>query len=197
MLADKLGIKVQAGATSTVFAALAAENAAFAGMSYQTLSETAEQWPIIGRQDVYYGGTGYDNHQGLGCTLSPVGEDVKRPPLSRQTFLFNPKDGLLTLIPFKRLFDRGTMMVDTVLLEQRKAGPVLTLHPKTAGAMKLVDQSAVAVEIHGVSYSLTVALDKNAPEGVGLAPASVGLPLTGPLPVRLRSAEPIINPDER
>jgi NADH-quinone oxidoreductase subunit G len=197
LLAEKLGIKVQAGAASQTFAALASEYTAFKGLSYRSLSETAEQWPIIGRQDVYYGGTGYDNHQGLGQTLAPIEEEVVRQPYSRQAFTFNPKDGLLTLIPFERLYDRGTMMVDTVLLDQRKAGQILTLHPKTADALALVDQAAVAVEIHGTSYHFVIALDENAPEGVGLAPASVGLPLTAPMQVRLGSAEAVINPDER
>ena len=39
----------------------------------QKLAEVVEQWPIIGREDLYYGGTGYKNSQGLGVQLPLVG----------------------------------------------------------------------------------------------------------------------------
>ena len=36
----------------------------YAGLSYQRLAEVTEQWPIVGRKDMYYGGTGYANCKG-------------------------------------------------------------------------------------------------------------------------------------
>ncbi len=43
----------------------------YADVTYQKLAEVTEQWPIIGREDLYYGGTSYENRQGLGVQLSP------------------------------------------------------------------------------------------------------------------------------
>jgi NADH-quinone oxidoreductase subunit G len=48
---------------------IAATVQAFSGISFGKLAETTEQWPIIGRNDLYYGGTSYQNVQGLGVHL--------------------------------------------------------------------------------------------------------------------------------
>ena len=42
----------------------------FSGVSYLKLAEVTEQWPIVGRRDLYYGGTTYENKQGLGVQLA-------------------------------------------------------------------------------------------------------------------------------
>ena len=38
------------------------------------LAEVKPQWPIVGRGDIYYGGTTYENTQGLGAHLSAGGD---------------------------------------------------------------------------------------------------------------------------
>jgi NADH-quinone oxidoreductase subunit G len=194
MLAEKLGLMVESRAAALIFAAIATEKPAFAGLSYLALAETSDQWPIIGRKDVYYGGTGYDNNQGLGRTLLPAGEEAERKAAAPQTFATNPAEGLLTLVPFTRLYDHGAMMVDTPLLQKRKAGTVLTLNPKTADLFKIKEGYTVEAGIGKGWYQLIVKLDEEAPEGLGLVPASTGLPLTAPLQVNLRAAEQINKP---
>ena len=49
---------------------LAASVKAFSGLSYLKLAEVAAQWPMVGRGDLYYGGTTYENTQGLGVHLA-------------------------------------------------------------------------------------------------------------------------------
>jgi NADH-quinone oxidoreductase subunit G len=41
------------------------------GLSYAKLAEAHGQWPIVGRSDLYYGGTTYENTRGLGVQLVP------------------------------------------------------------------------------------------------------------------------------
>ncbi len=53
-----------------IFNRLAAKVPAFNGINYRLLAQVSEQWPIIGRSDLYYGGTSYANAQGLGVHLS-------------------------------------------------------------------------------------------------------------------------------
>ena len=55
---------------SHVMDRLAASVKAFSGVSYLKLAEVVEQWPIVGRADMYYGGTTYENKQGLGVQLA-------------------------------------------------------------------------------------------------------------------------------
>jgi NADH-quinone oxidoreductase subunit G len=185
LLAEKLGLSLTARAAGQVFAELASENAAFTGLSYQTLAETPEQWPIIGREDVYYGGTGYDNHQGLGRVLAPAGEAVKPRSSVNPVISFHPEKSGLTLVPCNRLYDNGAMMAGTELLNARKARPVLILHPATAALLKLDRGAMAAVDMQGAVFELTVEIDENAPQGLGLTPASVGAPLTSPRQVNL------------
>ncbi len=180
LLAEKLGLALTAGAAGQVFAELAAENAAYTGLSYQALAEISEQWPIIGREDVYYGGTGYDNHQGLGRVLTPTGEAAKTRSSVNPVITFHPEKSSLTLVPCNRLYDDGAMMAGTELLDARKARPVLTLHPSTAALLKLNRGAMAAVEIQGAVFELMVEIDENAPQGLGLTPSSVGLPLSTP-----------------
>ena len=54
-------------ATSLVFKkGVAADVAHYVGMDYRTIAVVEEQYPKIGGEDLYYGGTAYDNKAGLG-----------------------------------------------------------------------------------------------------------------------------------
>ncbi len=70
LIAKELGMELEDSSSALVMNRLAAMIKAFTGISYGKLSETTEQWPIIGRSDLYYGGTSYQNTQGLGVHLN-------------------------------------------------------------------------------------------------------------------------------
>ncbi len=75
LVADELGIDLEGGSPRKVLDRMAVMIPAFTGISYAKLSEVHEQWPIIGRADLYYGGTSYQNTQGLGVHLGlPIGK---------------------------------------------------------------------------------------------------------------------------
>ncbi|MBN2388017.1 MAG: NADH-quinone oxidoreductase subunit NuoG [Anaerolineales bacterium] len=69
LIAAKLGIQVEGRSAGLALERAAAVVPAFAGLSYGRLAEVVEQWPIVGRGDMYYGGTTYENSQGLGVHL--------------------------------------------------------------------------------------------------------------------------------
>ncbi|KAF0106096.1 MAG: NADH-quinone oxidoreductase subunit G [Anaerolineaceae bacterium] len=75
LIAAELGIEVEGRSAGLVMDKLAAAVPAFADITYGKLAETTEQWPIIGRADLYYGGTSYQNSQGLGV---PLGRENKK-----------------------------------------------------------------------------------------------------------------------
>ncbi len=68
-VAAAAGLQVEGRAAALVMDKIAASVPAFAGISYGKLAEVAPQWPIVGRGDLYYGGTTYENRQGLGVHL--------------------------------------------------------------------------------------------------------------------------------
>lgn len=70
LLAAELGLQVEGRSAPLVMDRIAAMVPAFGGISYGKLAEVSEQWPIVGRGDLYYGGTSYQNSQGLGVHLA-------------------------------------------------------------------------------------------------------------------------------
>lgn len=73
-VAAAAGIEVEGRSARLVMDKIAATVPAFAGISYGKLAEVTEQWPIVGRGDLYYGGTTYENRQGLGVHLNSIKE---------------------------------------------------------------------------------------------------------------------------
>jgi NADH-quinone oxidoreductase subunit G len=71
-IAEATGLEVEGRSARLVMDRLAATVPAFTGISYRKLAEVTEQWPIVGRGDLYYGGTTYENSQGLGVHLAPA-----------------------------------------------------------------------------------------------------------------------------
>jgi NADH-quinone oxidoreductase subunit G len=70
LVAAAAGLEVEGRSAALVMEKIAATLPAFAGISYGKLAEVREQWPIVGRGDLYYGGTTYENRQGLGVHLN-------------------------------------------------------------------------------------------------------------------------------
>jgi len=157
----------------------------YSSVTYQAMAEVTEQWPIVGRGDLYYGGTTYDNNQGLGFQLSlpsQRGEAVSLPRLLPLPVDILRPHGLL-LAPFTRLYDHGSLVTPSKLLEKRLVKPGVSLHPETALKFGLTEGQDLLVVLNGMRCSLPVSLDETLPQGVGLVPRSAGFPLTEPVVV--------------
>ncbi len=90
----------------------------------------SEQWPIVGRSDLYYGGTTYDNSQGLGVQLASAAENGAGPAgLAASSGLHgSPASGLLA-VPVTRLYDRGlTVLPSTTAPRSAFRSPYVAMH---------------------------------------------------------------------
>ena len=180
-------IQLEARVPSLIFNQIASAIPAYHGLSYLSLAQTTEQWPIMGRSDLYYGGTSYGNTQGLGVQLSPAsqrGEAVNLPEVSQVASLEVPT-GSVAVLPVTRLYDRGTLISSASLLEKRLAAAGLWMHPDTAAAHSLAGEHEVVVTLSGHTSTIQVFMDDDLPVGVALAPRSVGLPVSQPQAVAL------------
>lgn len=183
-IGQRLGLPLPDRAAALVFQRAAAEFPAFAGLTYQRLAETPEQWPIIGRSGLYFGGTGYDNHQGIGVKLTPAEKPAAETyPSAAPTFL--AEDEVL-LVPVTRLYDRGTTLLPAKLLHKRLAEPVLHIHPHTAARLGLVEGGRVQLTA-GWTAEAGLCLDETVPEGVALLPRSTGIPAAVPQAVKIQN----------
>jgi len=186
-LGERLGLDLEGRAPSLVFLRMAAATAQFAGLTYAALAQSVEQWPQVGRQDVYYGGTGYENSQGLGVQLSlpplPAAAPVPGPAAAAPLVA----EGALWVVPVTRLYDAGQTLLPSTLLDQRRARLALWLHPQTAARLGLAQGDVAHLELAGGIVAAPVQLSERLPLDVGHLPRSSGAPLGGPQVARLVS----------
>jgi NADH-quinone oxidoreductase subunit G len=177
-------------APSQVFMALAAHTPDYAGLTYQKLSQSAEQWPIIGRKDLYYGGTSYDNHQGLGVKLTSAAERGQRmefPEVDPAGTAFN-NDSLVGY-PITLSYDRGTTVMPSTLLAERLPEPFIVLHPETISQLNLTAGLPASLHMKGQTYKVKIREDESVPVNTVLTPRSLGLPALEPVVVQVTKSQ--------
>ncbi|MCS7248585.1 MAG: NADH-quinone oxidoreductase subunit NuoG [Anaerolineales bacterium] len=189
-LGKLLGIDLEDRLASKVMLRIAAEVPAFSGITYTALAYAPEQWPIIGREDLYYGGTTYENKQGIGVQLPNAlqqGEQVTLtwPSLAQATEI----NGGLLAVPVTKLYDSGSTLVHSKLLDQRRVAAVLWIHPDEAAAHAVQEGDLVHLQFGEASAMATAILDKTVPQGVILLPRSAGIPLLEPCAAQLKVVE--------
>jgi predicted molibdopterin-dependent oxidoreductase YjgC len=190
-LAGRLGVDLPGAAASLVMERIAQEVPAYAGLTYQKLAEVHEQWPIIGRGDVYYGGTGYENKQGLGVQLPGGVEGGEKVALSGVPDPAMPEvaAGRLLVIPVTRLYDQGTTLRPTTLLDGRSVHAELGLHPETAAQFGLQPGNEVMLHGEGWGAKVVVRVAEKLPPGIGLVPRSAGVPVHEPVALRIEPVQ--------
>jgi len=184
-LGRRLGLELEGRAASLVFAAAAAEAPGYRGLDFARLAQVDPQWPSVGGADLYYGGTGYANSQGLGVKLPNAAEGGELPEVEVAAAQQPPRPDGLLLVPVTRLFDHAITVVHSELLKARLAPRQLMLHPEDAGAHGLGDRVEAELTWNGRSEHILVRLHPQVPRGAALLPRSVGVPLNGPTLVRL------------
>jgi NADH-quinone oxidoreductase subunit G len=193
-LARHMGIVLEGTSVTAVFEILADSVKAFEGLTYARVSEVKPQWPIVGRGDMYYGGTTYENTMGLGAHLTAAagrGEKVDIPRAQREAAP-RPKEKELLAVPVNKLYDRGTtVMMSADLLRDRIGGPTIALHPDAAKDLGIEAGQLVNISFNGVSGDATVKLDDTISVGVALVPRNMGIAIREPIPAKVRPQSPM------
>ena len=192
-IARLLDLDLEAGAAAKVMERIAASVPDYAPVSYMKLAAVAEQSPVFGRQDLYYGGTGYENRQGLGVQLVPAAQRGESAPLSWPQLpnIGVPENGSLA-VPVTRLYDHGKTVTPSRLLQQRIPQTYVAMHPSEATRLKLDQSDMAEMSLNGTSTFVLIRLDEKLPAGVVLVPRGMGVPISGPTPAMLRAVEKVI-----
>jgi len=182
-IAQKCGFELEGRSPLLVMNQMAANEPAFSGLSYAKLAEVTAQWPIIGRSDLFYGGTGYENKQGLGVTLAlsekPAIFDIRYSAI-------RPKEDELFAVPITKLYDNGTTVAPAKLLEAHIARfNGVFVNPATAEKFGLLIGGQAAVSLNGLEVATRVFADESISTGVVLIPRSFGIPIKEPVAVKL------------
>jgi NADH-quinone oxidoreductase subunit G len=188
MVAKQAGVILEGTSASVVFEIMAADMPIFAGLTYEKLAEVKEQWPIVGRGDLYYGGTTYENKQGLGVHLSNAAERSEKFTLPRvqKVTVLRPKENKLLAVPVTKLYDRGVTVASAELLDQRIGELFIALHSSLAKDLEVEAGDVVKLSLDGTSEDVTVKIDDTISAGVVLVPRSMGLPINEPTEASLK-----------
>ncbi|MCA2001850.1 MAG: NADH-quinone oxidoreductase subunit NuoG [Chloroflexi bacterium] len=187
-VAKGMGVILEGTSASVVFDILSNSLEAFADLNYEKLAEVRGQYPIIGRSDLYYGGTTYENTQGLGVQLVPtaqIGKTLHIPKVRKEAAL-RPKENELLAVPVSKLYDLGATVNPAQLLHQRIGEASVTLHPSTAKTLGLEAGAKVKISFGAVKAEATLKLDDAISTGVALVPRSMGLGIREPVVAKVK-----------
>jgi len=187
-IARHMGVVLEGTSIPAVFDILSESVKSFEGLNYARLTEVKPQWPLVGRGDLYYGGTTYENTQGMGAHLSAAatrGEKVSIPRVQREAVV-RPKEKELLAVPVTKLYDRGTTVMPAELLRERVGEASIALHPDAAQNLGVEAGQTVNVSFNGVSGEAVVKLDDTISVGVALVPRSMGIAIREPVPAKVK-----------
>jgi NADH-quinone oxidoreductase subunit G len=185
-IAEQMGLALEGASASRAFDRLASDIPSYAGVNYARISEIRPQWPIVGRSDLFYGGTSYENKGGMGAQLSSTvsrSELVSLPKVDKEPTTLRPKENELLAVPVNKLYDRGTTVMQSAnRLRNWIGGPSISLHPDAAEKMGIEEGELVNIRFDGASGEAVVKLDPTIPVGVALVPRDMGIPIREPVP---------------
>jgi NADH-quinone oxidoreductase subunit G len=185
-IAAGLGIALESRSASHVLDRLAASVKAFSGLSFLKLAETTAQWPIVGRGDLYYGGTTYENTQGLGVhlALTPAPSSDAGKAARDEEKALHPDEDQWLAVPVTRLYDRGITVLTSALLQPHIGAAYFTLNPQAAKSLGI--QSGDRLKVNDLEAPAV--LDETVPASVILVPRSMGIPIAGPVVIKIKVA---------
>ncbi len=183
---QQIGAKLEQGrvrpSAGAVMAAIVQNVARYAGMDYPSLAKVEPQFPTVGDEDLYYGGTTYKNGGGLGIQWAVAAERpdyrlrvkvAKAPPAAK------PGKGELMVVPVRLLYDQGTEFYKTRLVHQRVPEAYVALSAPDAARLGVGDGARVRVTLNGNTVEVAACVKETVPGGVALLPLNLGV---GPLP---------------
>lgn len=185
----KVGVDLEGRFPSLVMPLIAAEIPGYAEITYQKLAEVTQQWPIVGRGDLYYGGTGYENKQGLGVQLP-------RQTASETLKVLKNLEGFpqadIVAFPITQLYDRDRLVLASEILRPRIPEAFIVLNPQDSQALKTNDGMTVGISVNGGPTSnFVVREDESLPQGIALIPRSMGVAIDKPSTFEIKLAEAV------
>jgi NADH-quinone oxidoreductase subunit G len=180
LLGEKMDIEVQNASAAEVMMRISQQIEEYAEIDYRALLSTKPQWPHVGDEDLYFGGTAYKNEQGLGIQLQTTADRGEKFELT--WVAPEGKDdweGIL-IVPITRLYDKGTTVLPSEVLSNRLEQTSLWMNPEDLKKLGLADGGEVQVRWNGRAVRISASENEDVPVGTALVPRSIGVPLNVP-----------------
>jgi NADH-quinone oxidoreductase subunit G len=190
-IGQRVGIELEQRFPVHVMDQIAGQVPDYSEVSYAKVSAVVEQWPTIGQADLYYGGTTYENSQGLGFELQPAAQRGEQVSLAVvQLPESNSTEGVdLIAVPITILYDRGQTVVPARLLHPRIPEPYVLVHPQTSAPLEITEGAQLRLNLSGDEVVAVAHMDETIPQAVVLVPRSMGIPIHEPTPVEIAILE--------
>jgi NADH-quinone oxidoreductase subunit G len=152
---------------------------AFAGARYNELAKVAPQFPEVGGQDLYYGGTSYKNTGGMGVQIASAAETgtaleagttatAAPAPVQAET-------GSLLVVPTVSLYNREKTFQPSEheLMGPRTPAPYVEINAADAAGLNIQDGDLVRVQAGAASLTVRAHVNGKAPQGAVLLPRNL------------------------
>jgi len=175
-LGERVGLGKPPFAASLLFREISQSVPQYADMDYRNLARVEEQWPRVGGDDLYYGGTAYDNRSGLGMQWPSAAESgsVESIEIAEPASETIPD---LVAISTAALFKNGTLIAHSDVVASRVAHADAYLSNEDASAAALVDGDSISLRINGSQIKATARVESQSPPGIVLI-RGINIPLT-------------------
>jgi NADH-quinone oxidoreductase subunit G len=185
-LAEKLNIDLNFGSEIAVFERMVASTAGYEDLTYEALSRVDAQWPPVGEEDLYFGGTSFKNTLGLGIQIaSGVERGAAFTQASSSASEFPKSEWVL--VPVTELYDHGRTVTESRVLQPRLAPKTLRLSQGSIEKLGVDPGQEIEVHLNGDVHVLPVAIDRSIPDGIVLTGRSQGIPVSAPAAVELKA----------
>jgi len=173
----RLGERLGQGRPKMTAAAVMAEISqnvnAFTGITFPALAKVERQFPDVGGENLYYGGTAYQNRGGLGVqipTAADKGEAVNVGDMVSSAAQKTPKDKLL-IVPTTRLYNRERAFTPSEMMHGRIPDPFVEINSADAKKLGIGNGDLVQVTLdNGSTVRATAHVNGGAPKGSVVLP---------------------------
>ncbi len=187
-IARQMGLALDDQSPVLVMKQIAAKVPGYQGVSYTSMAKVEEQWPMMGRKDLYYAGTSYENEDGLGVKIPSAADRNEELALGALLLTEQPAEVAtgLRIVPVTAIYDRGQMLQPSSLLDKRLVSQAFRMHPDLVKKYGLKDGDKIEVTVAGHQVITWIAEDGEAPADVALVVRSNGYPISGPQYVQIQ-----------
>ncbi len=142
-LREKLGQGRGKLSAAAVMLDITKNHPAFEGMRYKDLARTQRQFPDVGGDDKYYGGTAYQNKGGLGKQIALEAGDAVTVEAPAALAV---GDDQLLIVPSSQLYDRSTLFKPSTMMHPRVPLPYALLNTDDANRLGILHGDTVEVD---------------------------------------------------
>jgi NADH-quinone oxidoreductase subunit G len=124
-MARKLGAAWSYQSASHVFAEIANSVPHYAGLTSEALAASVEQWPPMGRGDLYYGGTVYDNTGGQGVRYATDAEKADATGTAQTRYTVGKIEPVIGALerPARQLYQDGELLRRSTVIQSHIVTP--------------------------------------------------------------------------